>query len=122
MPISTIKGINFKSVVPAGFIAGYLMFFILKCLRRVQLEKATGETIFIGYRSISKFIRDHDGHTIEPMSIFRRVQDLVSEGMLEIIVKGERGNFGRPANGYRFLQWKAPNNSTSTTTHINSIV
>jgi hypothetical protein len=28
MPISTIKGINFKSVVPAGFIAGYLMFFI----------------------------------------------------------------------------------------------
>jgi predicted ArsR family transcriptional regulator len=73
----------------------------------MQIEKATGETIFIGYRTVSNLIRDQYGHMIDPMTVFRRTQDLISEGMLEIVVKGEKGNFGRPANGYRFLNWKA---------------
>lgn len=99
---------------------GYVIFLILNCLRRVQVEKTTGETIFIGYRAIANLIRDHYGHTIDPMTVFRRVQDLISEGMLEIVVRGEKGSFGRPANGYRFLRWEAPKDNPLT--HINSNV
>ena len=91
---------------------GYLMSLILNCLRRVQIEKATGETIFIGYRGISNIIRDHYGHTIDPMTVFRRIQDLISEEMVEIVVKGEKGIFGKPANGYRFLSWEATKKQT----------
>jgi len=105
---------------------GYVMYLILMCLRRVQIEKATGETIFIGYRAIANEIRDHYRHMIDYMTVFRRVQDLISEGMIDIVVKGERGTFGRPANGYRFLKWEAPKDQPTTTqlttTHNNSIV
>jgi len=100
---------------------GYVLSLVLSSIRRVQVEKATGETVFIGYRAIANLIRDHDGHTIDPMTVYRRVQDLISEGMLEIVVKGKRGNYGQPANGYRFLKWEAPQERTITT-HINSNV
>jgi hypothetical protein len=92
---------------------GYLLSLILAVLRRYQIEKATGEVMFIGYRAIASLIRDQYGHLIEPMTIVRGVQDLVSEGMLEIVSKGERGSFGgKPANGYRFLRWTNPTHSS----------
>jgi len=88
---------------------GYLLGLIIRVLRRYQIEKATGEVMFIGYRAIASLIRDQYGHMIEPMAILRAIQDLVSEGMLEIVSKGERGSFGgKPANGYRFLGWVDP--------------
>jgi hypothetical protein len=94
---------------------GYLLTLILNVLRRYQLEKGTGEVMFIGYRTVASLIRDQYGHIVEPMTIFRRIQDLISEGMLEVVSKGEKGNFGKPANGYRFLRWQSPQNNTDTT-------
>ena len=45
----------------------------------------------------------------DTMDIYRKVQDLVSEGMLEIVYKGEKGTFGgKKANGYKFLKWQPP--------------
>jgi len=95
---------------------GYLMFLILKAIRRIQLEKATGEMVFIGLRGIQSVIRDTDGHIIDLMTISRRIQDLVSEGMLEIAIKGKKGFLSKQANGYRFLAWTPP-----YTTQNNSI-
>lgn len=87
---------------------GYTMFLILKAIRRVQLEKATGEIVIIGLRGIQSAIRDVDGHIFDLMMISRRIQDLVSEGMLEILIKGKKGMLSNQANGYRFLEWKPP--------------
>ncbi|MGA2774934.1 MAG: hypothetical protein ABSE81_02595 [Candidatus Omnitrophota bacterium] len=87
---------------------GYVMYWILKNIRRFQLEKQTGEIIYIGYRKIAAMIRDNDGQRIEPMTIVRRIEDLISEGMLQKVVKGKRGTFSGKANGYRFLCWKTP--------------
>ena len=98
---------------------GYVMSLILDCLRQVQIEKTTGETILIGYRAISSFISHHYGHRIDPMTVYRRMQDLISEGMVEVVVKGKKGQFGKPANGYRFLNWKEHVHPGKATTHNN---
>lgn len=90
---------------------GYLMALVLKNLRRYQIEKGTGEIIFIGYRAIATLIREHDGHIIDPMTVCRRMHDLVSEGMIEIVSKGSNGTFNKPANGYKFLSWKQTHNN-----------
>jgi len=87
---------------------GYAMTHILHCLRYAQTEKETGEVILIGYRRIASLLRDRFGIDVDPMTVYRRVQDLISEGMLEIVVKGQSGTFGRPANGYRFRRWEHP--------------
>ena len=85
---------------------GYVMSLILKNLRRYQLEQGTGELMLIGYRKIASLIRDNDGHILDSMTILRRINDLVSEGMIEIAIKGKRGTFNNQANGYRFTPWK----------------
>ena len=89
---------------------GYVMSHILHCLRFEQIDKVTGEGILIGYRRIASLLRDRFGVDVDPMTVYRRVQDLISEGMLEVVVKGQSGTFGRPANGYRFLRWDHPQN------------
>jgi hypothetical protein len=68
----------------------------------------TGEVILIDYRRIASLLRDRFGVDVDPMTIYRRVHDLISEGMIEIVVRGKSGMFGRPANGYRFLRWEHP--------------
>jgi hypothetical protein len=88
---------------------GYGHGLVLKNMRRMQVEKATGEVIFVGYRAIASSIRKHDGHMMLPMSVYRRVQDLISEGMIGIVEKGKRGTFASKANGYRFLPWRSLN-------------
>ncbi len=87
---------------------GYVMLLILKNLRRHQVSNGTGEVILIGLRSVASMIRGNDGHTVDIMTISRRIQDLVSEGLLEIAIKGKQGSFLQEANGYRFLAWEAP--------------
>ncbi|MDD5431661.1 MAG: hypothetical protein PHO70_01565 [Candidatus Omnitrophica bacterium] len=92
---------------------GYVMYLITKNLRQYQMKKGLGEVIFIGHKSISDLIRDNDGHTIEIMAINRRIKDLISEGIIEIVVKGKKGSFSVEANGYRFLPWKPPSEYAS---------
>jgi hypothetical protein len=87
---------------------GYVMFLTLRALRRIQVERNTGELILVGFRGIASVIRDTDGHMLLPMTVYRAVQDLVSEGMLEIAVSGRRGEYLQEANGYRFLPWISP--------------
>lgn len=96
---------------------GYVMMLIVKVLRYVQQEKATGEVIFIGYRKIASIIRDRYGHDIDLMTVYRRMQQLIEEGVIKQEIKGKKGTFSRLANGYKFLAWKSP-----TITHINLYV
>lgn len=84
---------------------GYVMKLIIKALRYFQQEKATGQVIFIGYKTISSIIRDNYGHNIDQMSIFRKVQLLKEEGIIEQLVKGKSGNYTKQANGYIFHPW-----------------
>jgi len=85
---------------------GNNMMLVLKSLRKHQQQKATGEIIYIGYRGIASLIRDVDGHIVTPMTIYRAMQRLISEGMVEIISRGARGSFRAKANGYRFREWR----------------
>lgn len=86
----------------------YEMMLIVKTLRRIQMEKATGETILIGVRSIVSVIRDTHGHMLSRMDVFRRIEQLIDEEVIEKCVKGKSGTYQSLANGYRFLPWKAP--------------
>ncbi len=87
---------------------GYVMMLTIKAIRHFQVEKITGETIYVGYRKISSIIRDKFGHTLSPMEILRKMKLLADEGIIEQISKGKSGNFSWQANGYRFKQWEAP--------------
>lgn len=87
---------------------GYVMMFIVKALRFYQQEKATGEIILIGYRTISSIIRDKYGHNIPPMDICRKINNLIDEKVVEKTTKGRAGQFGGQANGYRLLHWEHP--------------
>lgn len=87
---------------------GYTMMLIIKALRFCQQEKATGEIILIGYRTISSIIRDKYGHNIAPMDVCRKINNLINEKVIEKTAKGRAGQFGGQANGYRFLQWEHP--------------
>ena len=91
---------------------GYVMMLVVNALRYIQMEKATGELILIGFRSISSVIRDKYGHYIDPMTIFRKISLLIEEGVIQRVVKGKAGNFNKQANGYRFLAWKRPSGET----------
>ena len=92
----------------------YLMISILSVLRKHQIDKGTGEVIFIGVRTIASLIIDSHRNTLcGPMDIHRKIQDLVSEGMLGIVSKGQKGTFGnRLANGYKFLAWRPPQSNS----------
>lgn len=85
---------------------GYSMMLIIKALRFHQQEKATGEIIFVGYRTLNSIIRDKYGQSLQPMDIFRKMQFLIQEGIVEQVVRGKAGIFVKQANGYRFLEWK----------------
>ena len=87
---------------------GYTMMLIVKALRSFQVENATGENVFIGYRKISAIIRDKHGHRFSPMDIFRKMKLLIDEGVIKQVFKGRAGNFSWQANGYKFLPWKHP--------------
>lgn len=87
---------------------GYVMNLVLEALIWHQHQKATGETILIGYRSICSIIRDRYGHNLYPMDIFRKVKLLEEEGIIEVVVKGKRGQFTNKANGYKFCKWRPP--------------
>ena len=87
---------------------GYPLTLILKALRFHQLDKATGEIILIGYRTLSSVIRDQYGHTLTPMDMYRKTEMLISEGFIEKAVQGKGGTFHYESNGYRFLPWKRP--------------
>jgi len=84
----------------------YVMMLIVRALRRYQQEKATGEVMFIGFQKLSSIIRDNDGYNLLPMQVFRIVQALIDEGIIERVEKGKKGTFSRLANGYRFLPWR----------------
>ena len=106
---------------------GYTMMLIIKAVRYFQVEKITGETIFIGYRKISSIIRDRLGHTLLPMEILRKIKLLIDEGVIEQVFKGKSGSSSWQANGYRFKQWKAPKKARkvkegSISTHNHSYV
>ena len=87
---------------------GYVMNMILTNLRRYQIEKTTGEIIYIGYRTLAGMIRDNNGHAIDLMTLSRRMEALITEGMVAKPVQGKRGTLSMRANGYKFLPWKAP--------------
>ena len=87
---------------------GYVMMLIVKALRLHQQEKATGEIILIGYRTLSSIIRDKYGQNLSLMDIFRKMGFLTQEGIVEQSIKGKAGNFTKQANGYRLLKWKHP--------------
>lgn len=87
---------------------GHVMMLIVKALKYQQIDKATGEIIFVGFRKISSIIRDRLGHTLLPMTIHRKTQLLIDEGVIEQTAKGKRGDFSWQSNGYRFLSWKHP--------------
>lgn len=84
----------------------YTMMLIIKALRLFQSQKATGETIYIGYRKISSIIRDKYGHTLTSMDIFRKMKLLIDEGVIEQVFKGKSGDFSWQANGYKLLPWR----------------
>lgn len=88
-------------------VDAYVMMLILKVLRRTQVENAK-EVILIGIRGIVRKIRDVYQHAIDKSTIIRRMEDLISEGILEKTIKGKRGTFSGKANGYRFLAWTPP--------------
>lgn len=81
------------------------MILIVKAVRKFQLDKATGEIIYIGYRTIGSIIRDTQGHTLYHMDICRKVNLLVTEQVIQKVSKGKRGNYSKLANAYRFLRW-----------------
>ena len=87
---------------------GLGMLLVVKALSRFQVEKATGPVIYVGYRTISSIIRDKLGHSQNQMDVFRKMQQLINEGVIEQVVKGKGGNFSKKANGYRFLAWRHP--------------
>ena len=87
---------------------GYMMLLIVKALRFFQIEKQTGEIIFVGVRKLCSVIRDRLGHLAYPMEIHRKINLLIDEGVIKKVCKGERGNFSWKANGYQFLSWKHP--------------
>ena len=89
---------------------GHILACILNAIIRHQIENGTGQIIYIGFRGIVRLIRDHDGHMVDQMTVLRRMQDLISEGIIEVVSKGEAGTFNRKANGYRFLNWQSPEN------------
>jgi len=97
---------------------GYVMMLIVKALRFYQQDRATGEVMLVGYRTISAIVRDRWGHNLEPMAILRKMRLLIEEGVLEQVVRGKAGTFSQQANGYRFLPWRPPQ---PTITHINSM-
>ena len=87
---------------------GFGMLLIIKALRRFQVEKATGPIIYIGYRAISSIIRDKYGHSLGPMDIFRKMQQLIDEGVVKLVAKGKAGDFSWQSNGYCFCAWRHP--------------
>ena len=87
---------------------GYIMMLIVRALRWYQHEQITGEVILIGLRKIASVIRDKYNHSFVAMDIFRMIKLLMEEGVLELVVKGKKGNFSKQANGYKFLPWKHP--------------
>lgn len=95
---------------------GHPIILIVKALRYYQQEKATGDIILIGARTISQIIRGKYGHTIDHMTVWRQMQLLIDEGIIEQAIKGKSGTFKHLANGYRFLRWWPP-----ISTHINSM-
>jgi hypothetical protein len=87
---------------------GYSMMLVVKALRVYQVDKITGEVMFIGIRRICSIIRDKLGHNLHRTDIHRKVCRLIEEGVLEKTVQGRSGEFRRKSNGYRFLPWKRP--------------
>lgn len=90
---------------------GYVMMLVVRALEHFQHEKATGETILVGFRTMSSVIRDRLGHNILPMTVFRAMRFLEEEGVLKKVVVGKPGSFTHQANGYRFLPWKPRSNN-----------
>lgn len=84
---------------------GHVMMLIINALAYYQIEKLTGEVMYIGYRSIAQIIRDRYSCTISAMEIYRKLNKLVDEGMVEVVERGKSGDFSSKANGYRFLRW-----------------
>ena len=94
------------------------MLLIVKILRRWQMTKPTGKLIYIGVRKIASLIRDEYRHYIDPMEICRKIKLLKDEGVVDIVVKGERGTFRRMANGYTFLPWSIIRHTPPIITHM----
>jgi hypothetical protein len=81
---------------------------IIRTLRRIQVEKTTGEIIFIGFKGLASNIRDTNGFNFDPMQVCRFINILIDERVIEKTVTGKRGLFSYQANGYKFLPWKPP--------------
>lgn len=86
-------------------VDGYVMLLVINALAYHQIEKLTGEIIYIGVRTIARIIRDKYSCTVSPMEVYRKINKLIDEGMLELVERGKGGGFSRKANGYRFLRW-----------------
>ena len=86
----------------------YLLLLIIKALRLYQQKEATGKIILIGIRKLSSIINTMTKNNISLMDIFRKINILIEEGILEKVIQGQSGNFTKQANGYRFLPWKRP--------------
>jgi hypothetical protein len=103
---------------------GLIMTYILRALRRWQIEKDTGEMIFIGYRRLSSYLKETQGHNVGIMAVCRGMNRLIELGMVTKVEKGKPGIFGQPANGYQLAKWQPPCQEKQETgaTHTNSIV
>lgn len=86
----------------------YGLCIVLDTLLWFQMEKAKGEIIYIGYRQLSALILDRCNKRFDKMDVYRRIQTLILEGIIEKAVAGKQGMFIHKANGYRFLPWKRP--------------
>lgn len=84
------------------------MMMVVRALRLYQIQKETGETMLIGYRKICSLVQDNYRCTPYPMDIYRKMQMLIDEGVIEQTEKGKNGTFTGKANGYRFLPWQPP--------------
>lgn len=81
---------------------GVRLFYIVNTLKIFQLEKGMPEIIYIGFQNISERIFDNEKCRMESKEVYRLIQILKEDGILEQVETGKKGTFGHvPANGYR---------------------
>jgi hypothetical protein len=82
--------------------------FVVKAIRKFQLEKNVGDIILIGMRTIADFVNKASGGHFEAEEIKRFIAILICEGVIEKPIQGQSGTMRRKSNGYRFLPWNLP--------------
>ncbi|MCB9772244.1 MAG: hypothetical protein H6754_06800 [Candidatus Omnitrophica bacterium] len=92
---------------------GYGINMVLDTLLWFQKEQAKGELIYISYRKICSLILERYNSRPDPKDVYRKIQILILEGVIEKVVVGKKGMFSKLSNGYRFLPWTSPTHNNS---------